>query len=269
MSCTADLLSASAINRSRSSSHYHNLQLAAALFIDEAVTALGSGPSPENFPENFPEAHHRKFYEWMKHQATNLHAGSITCQDDTWDSYLRDDKLRASLVHDVMTSSPYGELIVRVGKSLISILRGDVHPFSIMFNDDLMDRLYKEELLEAGQIPSNLVAYLELLGHDSSHAGLRILEVGAGTGSTTHYPLETLCPVDADGQLADSKIAEYTFTDVSPSFFEKAKVKFKKWQDMMTFKQLDIETEPTFQGFEPGSYDVIMVSSVSADDLCF
>ncbi|MBX7043513.1 MAG: SDR family NAD(P)-dependent oxidoreductase, partial [Ignavibacteria bacterium] len=80
---------------------------------------------------------------------------------------------------------------------------------------------------------------------------LRVLELGAGTGSTSIYALKDLRP----------SRTEYVFTDISPSFFEKAKELLKDRKDV-EFRTLDIEKDPSSQGFADESFDVIIASNV-------
>lgn len=54
----------------------------------------------------------------------------------------------------------------------------------------------------------------------------------------------------------------YTFTDISPAFFEKARNEFAVHQDRMEFRKLDISRSPEEQGFKPHSYDLVLASSV-------
>lgn len=54
----------------------------------------------------------------------------------------------------------------------------------------------------------------------------------------------------------------YTFTDISPSFFEKAKERFSEHSDRMLFRTLDIEKDPAQQDFKPGSYDMVLAANV-------
>lgn len=76
--------------------------------------------------------------------------------------------------------------------------------------------------------------------------------VGAGTGGATKYVLgnEQLC------------FNSYTFTDISPSFFEKASRIFEQHEDRMEFRTLDIRQDPLAQGFKAQSYDMIIASNV-------
>lgn len=60
-----------------------------------------------------------------------------------------------------------------------------------------------------------------------------------------------------------SRFGEYAYTDVSVGFFEKAREKFDFAEKHMRFAKLDLEVDPELQGFEKGSYDVIMYANLS------
>ena len=79
---------------------------------------------------------------------------------------------------------------------------------------------------------------------------LRILEIGAGTGGTTSFVLPVL----------PSEGSRFTFTDIAPAFLARARQKFKV--PFLDFRQLDIEKDPLEQGFESGSYDLILAANV-------
>ena len=57
-------------------------------------------------------------------------------------------------------------------------------------------------------------------------------------------------------------MTNYTFTDISTGFFDKAHEKFKSWLPWMTFAALDIERDPTTQTFKEGEYDLIIAANV-------
>lgn len=77
---------------------------------------------------------------------------------------------------------------------------------------------------------------------------------------------ESLGRVLADCQWADrwqEAGVEYHFSDTSAAFFENARNRFRKWSDVMQFKTLNIEQDPALQGFDTGSYDLIIATNVS------
>jgi NADPH:quinone reductase-like Zn-dependent oxidoreductase/SAM-dependent methyltransferase len=96
---------------------------------------------------------------------------------------------------------------------------------------------------------------LDIYSH--KYAQLKILEIGAGTGGTTLPILEALHPSEQH-----SRVASYTYTDISPGFFEKAKAKFKNWKNVLEYKRLDIEKDLFSQGFEKGHYDIVIAANV-------
>ncbi|KAJ2975693.1 hypothetical protein NUW58_g8284 [Xylaria curta] len=81
---------------------------------------------------------------------------------------------------------------------------------------------------------------------------LRILEIGAGTGSATSRIFAAL------GENIAGKLTKYTYTDISGSFFAEAAEEFKEYRSLMDFKVLNVENEPAKQGFEEGTYDVVV-----------
>lgn len=84
------------------------------------------------------------------------------------------------------------------------------------------------------------------------YQAMNILEIGAGTGSGTKYVLG----------VPQLNVNSYTFTDISPAFFERAQKHFTEWEDRMIFQKLDITRPPVDQGFKPHSYDMVVASSV-------
>ena len=76
--------------------------------------------------------------------------------------------------------------------------------------------------------------------------------IGARTGGATKKILSAI------GHSFDT----YTFTDISPSFFENAAEIFSPWKDRMTFKVCDAEKDPLAQGFTEGAYSLIIASFV-------
>ncbi|WP_156303064.1 class I SAM-dependent methyltransferase, partial [Methylogaea oryzae] len=80
--------------------------------------------------------------------------------------------------------------------------------------------------------------------------GLRILEIGAGTGGTSAWLLPHL-----------GENCEYVFTDVSAHFFDAARQRFAAYP-CLQFRKLDIEQPPQTQGFEAGRYDLVVASNV-------
>jgi ubiquinone/menaquinone biosynthesis C-methylase UbiE len=88
--------------------------------------------------------------------------------------------------------------------------------------------------------------------------GAMVLEIGAGTGGATTTILEGF---GTRGDGTGSILGHYTFTDISLGFFEAAKSKFAAWTSLMNFKKLNIEVNPSEQGFTNNTYDLIVAAS--------
>ncbi|KAF2728105.1 hypothetical protein EJ04DRAFT_413330, partial [Polyplosphaeria fusca] len=84
-------------------------------------------------------------------------------------------------------------------------------------------------------------------------------EVGAGTKGVTKLILDILDPEPVSFRVP--KFTRYDYTDISPAFFEQARI-FAPWSNRMNFKTLDVESSAIEQGFEGKSYDVIIALSV-------
>lgn len=83
---------------------------------------------------------------------------------------------------------------------------------------------------------------------------LRILEVGAGTGTLTRQMLPIM---EREGVEY-----EYTFTDISAAFFSAAEKRFADYVKHMRFKKLNLDEDPISQGFCPEYYDIVVASDV-------
>ncbi|MBO1049481.1 MAG: amino acid adenylation domain-containing protein [Dolichospermum sp. DEX182a] len=83
---------------------------------------------------------------------------------------------------------------------------------------------------------------------------LRILEVGAGYGSTTMHLLPHLPPQQTT----------YVFTDISNFFLQKAANKFSDYP-FVSYHILDLDHNPIAQGYIEHSFDVIIAASVLHD----
>ena len=81
---------------------------------------------------------------------------------------------------------------------------------------------------------------------------LRVLEVGAGTGSAT----ELVLPELPAGRF------DYVYTDISAGFFAEAEGRFGGSEASIEYRVLDIEKDPIAQGYDSHGYDLIIASNV-------
>jgi acyl transferase domain-containing protein/SAM-dependent methyltransferase len=153
---------------------------------------------------------------------------------------------------------PNGEaeltITIRCARELASVLRGKTDPLSLLFPGGSladMERLYRTSAPATAYNRLLREAVIALEQAWSDERPLRILEVGGGTGSTTAYVLPA---------LRDDRVS-YTFTDLSPLFLNHARETFAD-RSCLRCSVLDISLDPLAQGFEPGSFDLIIGANV-------
>ncbi len=140
-------------------------------------------------------------------------------------------------------------LLGHCGPQLAQVLNGTVDPLHLLFPHgslSAVEALYQDAPFARVYntlVQQTIAAALENLPDGRR---LRILEIGAGTGSTTAYLLPHL-PADR---------TEYVFTDLSPLFLEQAKEKFAAYP-FVRYQLLDIEQTPPSE-----SYDIIVAANV-------
>ncbi|KAL9639081.1 MAG: hypothetical protein Q9204_001255 [Flavoplaca sp. TL-2023a] len=188
--------------------------------------------------------HFERYMDWIHHQ--NL-PDTPSPPGSSDDQKVEIEKLESKVENvDVL-----GRLLVLVTRNLRVILEGQIDALQLLFEDDLLTKFYAYINQKATSF-QRLALYLDLLAHKKPN--LKILEVGAGTGSATRDVLSVL------SKGGYNRFQHYVFTDISPSFFEKAKQDFQFYADRMTFLPLNIEQDPLQQGFD-GSYDVVIASN--------
>ncbi|MEH2048357.1 type I polyketide synthase [Nostoc sp.] len=145
-------------------------------------------------------------------------------------------------------------LLGRCGPKLAEVLQGECNPLRLLFPEGdttTLTKLYQDS--PTSRVTNTLVqeTVLSALERLPQGRGLRILEIGAGTGSTTSYLLPHL--------KADR--TEYVFTDIGAFFMAKAQERFQDYP-FVRYQVLDIENDPIEQGFEAHHYDVIVAANV-------
>jgi ubiquinone/menaquinone biosynthesis C-methylase UbiE len=143
-----------------------------------------------------------------------------------------------------------GRLVWLVGSKLVESLRGRIQPLELILQDNLLTRCYEEDpaVSRGGVGLGRYVRYLADIKPD-----LKVLEVGAGTGSATTFVLEALAEKAKDWK--------YTFTDNSAGFFPNAREKLAKLigsgAERIEYQKLDVSLDPATQGFQERSFDLV------------
>lgn len=150
------------------------------------------------------------------------------------------------------------QLIARCADNITAILTGELDLLEVFFHDELMDEFYQQDI-ESTSLFKQTAVLVDMLAH--KNPSLKILEIGAGTGASTKCILDAcLCNKGQSGEYL--RVAEYTYTDIAPSFLDIARSRFQAFAHCMKFATLDIEQDPIDQGFEEGYYDMIIASNV-------
>lgn len=109
--------------------------------------------------------------------------------------------------------------------------------------------------LQQGDEPNQLVSYLQLLAFKQPR--MKILDLSAGSEADIALPF--LKAIDRpEGLLLD----RYTYCSAETHIesLDQAKASLRQWIDRVDFKTLDNSNDFTQQGFQEGSYDLIIVS---------
>ena len=199
--------------------------------------------------------HHRKYYGWMRNQLHLASENKLGPASAGWLLEGSDD--RNALRTRVSRDSVNGEMLVHLGHEMASLLRKEKAPLQLMMEGKLLTRYYAEAI-KWGRSCAQAAQLVQHCVHKNPRA--KILEVGGGTGGCTQVILDALD--EARRRSGEAPFGQYDFTDISSGFFEAAKERFETWQDVMQFRKLDIEADVGGQGFEPGSYDVIVACQV-------
>lgn len=161
------------------------------------------------------------------------------------------------LLEECELMNPDCEVFLKIGRMLPCILRGEQDPLELMFATKSAEKLYTY-LADQQMRDGRFAKFLDIASHEKPT--LKILEIGAGTGSMTRHILGSLNRFEKEtGQY---RFASYTYTDISPMFFEAAQEEFGDFHGRLLYKTLDLERDPIKQGFELESYDLVIAGLV-------
>ena len=149
---------------------------------------------------------------------------------------------------------PEAQLVAGNCAELGPILRGEKDAVQVLFagaGAELLDQFYGDGLLTSHWLAAITAAVQEAARVLPEGRGLRILEVGAGTGGLSAQVLPPL----------ERGLHSYTFTDVSAAFFSGAHQKLANFPEVET-RIFDLEKSAAEQGFESGSFDFIIGTNV-------
>jgi len=192
------------------------------------------------------DTHHKIFFEYIDHTVACAKNGTAKYTKQEWmdDTYSQIQALISRYPESVDM-----KLMQAVGEHLVPVVRGETTMLEYMRKDDMLNNLYVQGV-GFEEYTESMAEQVQQLSHRYPH--MNILEIGAGTGGATKRIFKKL----------GKNFRSYTYTDISTGFFEDAKEVFHESESKMTFKALNIEKDPSQQGFVEHSYDLIVASLV-------
>ncbi|GAW18084.1 hypothetical protein ANO14919_075550 [Xylariales sp. No.14919] len=208
-----------------------DLRKAAYIYIHEAIQSL------TDTEVKGLDRHFKSLYTWMGSQKTKAE----------WSEAPLGTK--EALFEKIRTAGATGLLLTRIGENLAAIMRKTMDVTNIVMKSNSLYSFYESDLGYKRSL-SQMGKLLELFAHKNPCA--KVLEIGAGTGVCTAAALR------AFGREGSASFASYDFTDTSEDRLNEAKQRFGSWGDLVRYETLDIERDPSAQGFGPASYDLII-----------
>ena len=215
-----------------------------------AEQALAQVPNPEQLSDKG-----KSLYDTFERSRDCVRNGTTGFEVSEWVTKPQEE--RRQVWEAVRNSGDEGNFFAVVGDELHNIMLGKVDALSVAMQDDALGRFYANSPGMSRQYHQAAI-YIDLLASKNPH--LRILEIGAGTGGATVPILEVLGGGSTESSFP--RFVTYHVSDISTGFFEKLKLKTDPWGSLVEFHRLDIESDPAAQGFELGSYDLIIAANV-------
>ncbi|KAI0157191.1 hypothetical protein GGR52DRAFT_582973 [Hypoxylon sp. FL1284] len=222
----------------------HFYQRLEAALIKSVEKTLGN--LPQLVIEN-AMPHEKRFLSSMQY-LIEKHEASGTADE------VADDSCAEFILDQVERSNPSWSIFPVIARNLERIFLGQTDVLEILFEAGLAENLYRSIFDHI--CDQRFYRYIELASHENP--GLKIIEIGAGTGGMTRHVTGALRALEL--RTGTSRFQRYDYTDISPSFFAKAKEEFDG--PRFSFQALDIEKDVASQGFEVGAYDLVIAGSV-------
>ncbi|KAF5689873.1 polyketide synthase [Fusarium denticulatum] len=199
------------------------------------------------------QPHLTKFRRWVQEQLGLIASGDSKFCSESQKLLDMSQESRLSKIDELtqlLLQLPQKAVTVgirRLCDNMADIFTGKATTIEILLKDNVLADIYSLMTFDYSK-------FLRILSH--TRPTLKILEVGAGTGGTTETVLRGLSQIR---HLPAYSV--YTYTDVSAGFFPAAKDRFSNVPNM-EFKVLDVSQNPLEQGFQSGTYDLIVSANV-------
>lgn len=226
-----------------------NLQILAS--ISRAAKEVAESDIPSD------QTHLQKQFAWIKTMIDAANRQLAPGVTFSWYDLTADVQYQSLCDRVMEIGGRLGDIYVHFGSHLVDMLRGKIDALQVLVPDGRLKDYY-ELSNNLGQFFNPMQRYVDALAH--KNPGMKILEIGAGTGATTGFMLDTLATQTPNGVY--TRFSQYDFTDITGSFLESAEDEFGGLPKMR-FRLFNVEDDPTSQGYEEHSYDLIVAANVS------
>ena len=190
--------------------------------------------------------------EWTKLRFSQSRLEHLLSKETNGEQLTCEGPYRDDFFEHFANSSAVGALHVAVGQNIGKIPDGKLDPLDLLFSTSLVQNFYHSPSFEYSY--RKIAAYIDLLAYKTPNR--KILEIGAGTGAATRIILRSLCSDNQDDN--SPRLNQYIYTDISSTYFENAKQLFESLSTRMVYSVLDIERDPSNQGFEAEQVDLVV-----------
>ncbi|KAF2158513.1 hypothetical protein M409DRAFT_71605 [Zasmidium cellare ATCC 36951] len=198
------------------------------------------------------------YLDWMKHKLELVHANASKVLPSQFLARLDDAAYVKEIESELASKNKQGIFYTQLGTIHEKLITGEEDALALLFQGDLVKDFYYE-VWNTVPCVARFNHYLDAIVH--KNPACKILEVGAGTGATTTQLMKTLT-THGNGEKCVPRYGTFDYTDVSPFFFSAAQETYHDHGSKMRFKTLNIESDPEPQGFECGSYDILVAAAV-------
>ncbi|KAM4056688.1 KR domain-containing protein [Hirsutella rhossiliensis] len=212
-----------------------------------SLAILDSVDRLSQLSQTVPE-HLQNFVNWIKKESQSiLRTGLGTL------SKAQREKRIQEIAEQISQDVPEAAMIASLNSQMSAILSGDVDAYDAMAKDNPTPYIHEDEYCQSGAYVK-LEKLMDLIAHEDPR--LNILELGNGSAGPSRRMLSAL-----RGRHAIPNYIKYQFTDDSAELLASIQESYKDYHKL-EFTRLDICQDPTSQGFEEGSYDIIFAPNV-------
>ncbi|OTA97786.1 hypothetical protein M434DRAFT_26522 [Hypoxylon sp. CO27-5] len=193
------------------------------------------------------EPHLQKQFVWMQSQVRQL----LPDIQSDWAEYIPDSSFKC-LKSYLKAHGDLGEILVNLDDHIADILRGIVEIGQVFDRNNMIEEYYR---LLSGDSKLNypLIRYIDALAH--KNPGMRILQTGASIVPITKSLVRTLTTQTSNGPFC--RFSHYDITDSSESRIEVISREIGMLPKTQV-RLLNVDDEPTHQGYEEHSYDLVV-----------